>query len=220
MHSATWRAVFARVILFTLAVVKRVGAIIMKRTVAAFCLTLLSACSTVETTGPGLSNSAVQGNDRIELLVRTGNPHMDEVVYEMAYQQFGKVMPLREAPPYTSALELTFASSKQSGFIGSSSTLSSANATASGWYTRGGGTAYASGTGAATTFSSGTFLEWQNSTMLAVLRRGDGERLWTADYSCKGGWELSGWVVNTPEEAARLVSKRLAARYVADTHKH
>ena len=69
------------------------------------------------------------------------------------------------------------------------------------------------------TLSSGTFLEWQNSTMLAVLRRADGERLWSADYSYKGGWEMSGWVVNTPEEAARLVAKRLAARFAADTKK-
>ena len=52
--------------------------------------------------------------------------------------------------------------------------------------------------------------------MLAVLRRADGERLWSADYNYKGGWEMSGWVVNTPDEAARLVTKRLKARYVAD----
>ncbi len=59
----------------------------------------------------------------------------------------------------------------------------------------------------------------QNSTMLAVLRQGDGERLWSGDYSYKGGWELSGWVVNTPEEAARLVAKRLKGQYLKDTHK-
>ncbi len=52
--------------------------------------------------------------------------------------------------------------------------------------------------------------------MLAVLRREDGERIWSADYNYKGGWEFSGWTVNTPEEAARLVSKRLRDRFLAD----
>jgi hypothetical protein len=52
--------------------------------------------------------------------------------------------------------------------------------------------------------------------MLMALKHADGERLWSADYNYKGGWELSGWVVNTPEEAARLVSRRLKDRFVAD----
>ncbi len=130
----------------------------------------------------------------------------------MAYQQFSKVMPLREAkPPYTAALEVTFASTTQSGYLGSSSTVATGSATSTGWYT--GGRVVGSA------LSSGTFLEWQNSTMLAVLKHTDGERLWSADYSYKGGWEMSGWVVNTPEEAARLVAKRLAARFAADTKK-
>ena len=55
--------------------------------------------------------------------------------------------------------------------------------------------------------------------MLAVLRQGDGERLWSGDYSYKAGWELSGWVVNAPEEAARLVAKRLKGQYLKDTHR-
>ena len=38
-------------------------------------------------------------------------------------------MPLREAPPYTAALEVTFASTTQSGYLGSSSTIASGKAT-------------------------------------------------------------------------------------------
>jgi hypothetical protein len=52
--------------------------------------------------------------------------------------------------------------------------------------------------------------------MLIVLKRADGERLWSADCNYKGGWELSRWVVNTPEEAGRLVTKRLKDRFVSD----
>jgi hypothetical protein len=175
-------------------------------------LLMVTGCSTVETSG--LAQPQVQNlsKERIQLRVRTGNEQMDRLLYEMAYQQFADVLPLREREPYTATFDITFSSSTAGSFVGSSSTLSGATASGAGWYT--GGTATVSGV--SSTVSSGTFLQWQNSIMLAVLKRDDGERLWSADYNYKGGWEMSGWVVNTPEEAARLVTKRLKARFVAD----
>jgi hypothetical protein len=174
-------------------------------------LTLLAGCSTMATSGGGAPMAAVLPTERIQLKVRTGNDQMDALVYELAYQQFSNVMPLREEGPYTGTLEITFASSTQGAFLGSSTDIASVRPTGSGWYT--------GGRAVSTSITTGTFLEWQNSTMLAVLRGPDGQRQWSADYSYKGGWEMSGWVVNTPEEAARLIVKRLAARFVADTKK-
>jgi hypothetical protein len=168
----------------------------------------LAGCSTVETSGGGPGLATTLQNERIQLRVRTGNPQMDALVYELAYEQFSSVMPLREKEPYTETLDLTFASSTQGGFLGTSTAIATGHATTTGWYT--------GGQVVSTAMSAGAFLEWQNSTMLAVLKREDGERLWSADYSYKGGWEMSGWVVNTPEEAARLIVKRLKTRFVAD----
>lgn len=64
--------------------------------------------------------------------------------------------------------------------------------------------------------SSGAVLTWQNSTMMIVLKKTDGTRLWTADYNYKGGMEMSGFVVNTPDEAARLVLERLKDNFESD----
>ncbi|EIQ00887.1 hypothetical protein OpiT1DRAFT_05449 [Opitutaceae bacterium TAV1] len=64
--------------------------------------------------------------------------------------------------------------------------------------------------------SHGSPFRWQNSTMIIVLKNNSGERLWLADYKYKGGWEFSGWVVNTPDEAARLLAERLKERFVKD----
>lgn len=145
---------------------------------------------------------------------------MDKLVYEMAYQQFGGVVPLREKEPYTGVMEITFASSDQSAFVSTSSTVGNANAQATGWYS---GNGYVRGTaavsGSSTTVSAGGAFTWQNSTMFIVLKKEDGERLWTADYNYKGGWEMSGWVVNTPDEAARLVIKRLKQKFLDDFKK-
>jgi hypothetical protein len=145
---------------------------------------------------------------------------MDKLVYEIAFQQFGDVLPLREQEPFTGVMEVTFASSDQSWFVGSSSTVGSATAYGSGWYSRSGyigGTATVSGS--SSTFSSGGAFTWQNSTMLIVLKKSDGKRIWTADYNYKGGWEMSGWSVNTPDEAARLVIKRLKNKFKNDFQK-
>ena len=181
---------------------------------------VLTGCSSVQTQKAGTSLSTLQSSERFQLLVRTGNPVMDKIVYEMAFQQFGDVLPLREQEPFTGVMEITFASSDQSWFVGSSSTVGSATAYGSGWYSHSGyigGTATI--TGSSSTVSSGGAFTWQNSTMLIVLKKSDGERIWTADYSYKGGWEPSGWVVNTPDEAARLVIKRLKNKFKNDFKK-
>jgi hypothetical protein len=180
----------------------------------------IAGCSSVETQKTVVPLTALQSSERFQLMVRTGNGVMDKLVYEMAYQQFGGLLPLREQEPFTGVMEITFASSDQSWFVGGSSTIGSATAYGSGWYSgRGyvGGTATV--TGSSTTVSSGGAFTWQNSTMLIVLKKNDGERIWTADYNYKGGWEMSGWVVNTPEEAARLVIRRLKEKFQNDFKK-
>jgi hypothetical protein len=184
---------------------------------AALFVFVLIGCSSVETQKVSLPLSSIQQSEKIQLLVRTGNSVMDKLVYEMAYQQFSDILPLREKEPFTGVMEITFVSSGQSAFIGSSSTIGSATAYGSGWYSRNGyvgGSAVVSGS--STTISSGGTFTWQNSTMLIVLKKSDGERLWTADYNYKGGWEMSGWVVNTPDEAAHLVLKRLKEKFQSD----
>jgi hypothetical protein len=174
-------------------------------------LLTLAACSTVETTGGGAPLAEALPTERIQLKINTGDDHMDALVYELAFEQFSKVMPLTEKGPFSAALEITFASTGQSGFLGSATSVGQGSGHSTGWYT--------GGRAVSTSLSSGAFLTWQNSTMLAVLKGEDGTRQWSADYSYKGGWEMSGWVVNTPEEAARLIVKRLAARFKGDEDK-
>jgi len=62
-------------------------------------------------------------------------------------------------------------------------------------------------------------LSWQNSTMVIVLKDAGGARLWTADYEYKGGSDISGFWVNTADEAAKLCVKRLKARMKRDLFK-
>jgi hypothetical protein len=43
---------------------------------------------------------------------------MDGLLYEMVYQQFTDVLPLREKGPYSGTLEVTFVSAGQSACVG------------------------------------------------------------------------------------------------------
>jgi len=181
------------------------------------CAALLwSACSTVETSKSTTSLATIREAQRYQLLVRTGDAVLDKLVYEFAFAQFGDVLPLREKEPYTGTMEITFMSSSQSAFLGSSVATGTAQSSGSGWYTSGGYVGGSTVTGTSAAINSGTAFTWQNSSMIMVLKSADGERLWSADYNYKGGWELSGWVVNTPTEAARLVVKRLKEKFKAD----
>jgi hypothetical protein len=60
------------------------------------------------------------------------------------------------------------------------------------------------------------FADWQNSTMLVVIRDSQKERLWSGEYGYKGGMEMSGFSVTTREEAAKLVVKRLSKQFETD----
>lgn len=167
----------------------------------------LGACSSLETAGPGLPAPTAAGGDRrIQLKVRTGDPELDAILYDAAFLPFSAVMPLRETAPFTGVLEITFASLSQSGFGGAPA--STAHARSGDWY---------SGRSRATLRGrGGMLLTWQDSVMEAVLKDADGERLWAANYDYHGGWELTGFVTTTPAQAARLIARRLAARYAVD----
>jgi len=52
-----------------------------------------------------------------------------------------------------------------------------------------------------------------------TLKDRNGDRLWTADYNYKGGWEMSGFAVNTADETARLCVRRLKMRMASDLSK-
>lgn len=181
---------------------------------------LLTSCSSVKTNKASVSLASIKESESFQVLVRTGNPVMDRLVYEIVYLNFSDVLPLREKEPFTGIMEITFMSTDQSAFIGSSNTVGSATAYGSGWYS---GSGYVGGSaaisGSSTTLSSGGSFTWQNSTMLIVLKKANGERLWIADYNYKGGWEMSGWSVNTPDEAARLVVERLKDKFESDFNK-
>jgi hypothetical protein len=58
--------------------------------------------------------------------------------------------------------------------------------------------------------------DWQNSTLLVVMRTPGGQRLWSGEYAYKGGMEVSGFKVATREEAAKLVVHRLAEKFASD----
>ena len=150
--------------------------------------------------------------ERIQLKVATGEPDLDAFVYQAAYDQFSTILPLRETEPFTGVLEISFADrtpragKEKSGSKGEKSERSAKSEKS--WFT--------GGRKASARQTAGSPFDFQNAAMVALLKRTDGERLWGAEYNYVGGWDMSGWVVHTPEQAASTILKRLKARLVRE----
>ena len=185
---------------------------------ATACLVLLlSACSEMQTRPAVNSGSDLLTAQPFAVFVQNDNG-IAPIVYEFAVEELGSTVRIAENGPANGRIDITFSSSTQSMYIGSASSTSSGYVSGSAWYS--GNTTYFSGqgTGTTNTIASGSTLDWQNSTMIVVIRDAAGNRLWSADYKYKGGWELSGWVVNTPAEAARLCLQRIDKKLRFDLH--
>ena len=77
---------------------------------------------------------------------------MDKLVYEFAYLEFGKYLPIAERGSFTGTVDIIFSSSSESAFLGSSAVYATTTGYVNGWYT---GTGYVGVTGNASTVSSG-----------------------------------------------------------------
>ncbi len=148
---------------------------------------------------------------------------MSHYIYETASIKFGQILDVTEKNGLNSGesnggtVEITFTSQTQSAYVGSSSVSGRTNLQGNVWYT---GASYARYSGSTytneTAFTSGVSLDWQNSNMLVIVKDKSGKRLWSADYTYKGGWEMSGFAVNTSTEASKLCINRLVKQFRSD----
>ncbi|MBU2495489.1 MAG: hypothetical protein KJ935_03180 [Candidatus Omnitrophica bacterium] len=188
----------------------------IKSLISAF-VVILAGCSTMQTYYTPEVVQEVKSIQNYQIMVQTGNESMDKLVYEFAYQELANILPIEKKGQPMGSIEITFASSSDSSFVGSTAAFTTTTGYGNGWYTGSGYTGAnvtTSSTGTGIT-SGGTFT-WQNSTMIVVIKNIEGKRLWSADYGYKGGWEMSGWSVNTPQEAARLCIKRIVQKMKKD----
>ena len=183
---------------------------------AAFAVLALAGCSQMQTTTGNGGRVKLADYGPYVIRVRTPSDNLSALVYEFAVEEFGKSLDIAERTPGKGNIEITFASHGESEFVGTSTTTMSGQAYGSGWYTGNSYYGSASVTGTANTVRTGSSFTWQNSTLFVVVRAEDGRRLYSADYNYKGGWELSGLTVNTPEDAARLCLERVRKQMAKD----
>jgi hypothetical protein len=165
-------------------------------------LITLTGCSAMQIYSGSQDIQTLLENQAYQLRVRTGNEMIDKAVYEFAFNEFSKYLPIAEKELYTGTLDVLFFSTPKTALFESS-----------GWYTEDGyvGARDSSFTGDRSVVSGET-ITWQDSTTVVTIKNKDGKKLWSADYTYKGRWELSGFVANTPQEVARLCIKRIARR--------
>ncbi len=150
------------------------------------------------------ARAALAPDATVQLRVRAGGDDLDAAVYDAVFPPFAEVLPLKRAGPFTHTLDVTFSTTGHDWLGAHGGARAGADEH---WYIgdRPGHPAEA----------KGGFVKWQTSHMRAVLSPMGEAPAWSADYDYDGGIELSGWTVKTPAQAARLIARRLAARYRA-----
>jgi hypothetical protein len=187
---------------------------------AAFFLTTLAGCSTMQmySSPERLKEDRALVDQNYQVMVKTGNEFMDKLVYEFACHEFGKILPIKEKEPFTGRIEILFASTSNISSGNSAAAFNTATGTGGGWYT--GSSGYAGGNtatpSAGASISSPTVFGWHKNTMFLTIKDSRGQRIWSANYNYKGGWELLGWNVNTAQEAAHLCIKEIARQMKQD----
>ena len=179
-----------------------------------FAAMLLSGCSTMSSTPVSGGSVQLTANGPYAVVVNAGG--LSPIVYEFAVREFGIRLPVTETNDAKGRIEVTFSTSTDGVIFSTASTTSTSSLNANVWYSRNSAVASGSAQTYAVAASTTGALTWQNSSALVVIRDKDGKRLWSADYAYKGGWELSGFYVNTPEEAARFCVKKLREQLERD----
>ncbi len=142
---------------------------------------------------------------------------MDKLVYELAYIQFGKYLPISEEEPFTGFIEILFMSTSNKWLKGPVAGYKINLIYGNSWYT------------GDETFSfnvhnqpigmeitPGGVFAWQNSNMSVTLRDINGKKLWSAHYHYKGRQEFSGLSVKTADAAAHLCLYRIIDYFMKD----
>jgi hypothetical protein len=174
------------------------------------CLFGLTGCpsSQIRAGKVTLGDGTLRKNQKYKLEVSSGNTSLDGILYEHCYRAFSELLPIVESGTVTGTIAVKFGSDSEGYSMGYGTSTGSAVA-----YSGYGGT-HANAVGSSMGIVQD--VSWQNSTMIVVIKRADGSRIWSCDYDYKGGWEMSGYTVKSPAQAARLVSERIADQMKID----
>jgi hypothetical protein len=171
------------------------------------------ACSTMRIRKDAIDLSTITRNKTYQIKVRTGNLAMDKLIYELAYTKFITYLPISEKKPFTGFIEIVFTSASKGSAAGYSTNIIYGNA----WYT--GEDSLGSSIDnqpVGTEIAPGGVFSWQKSDMSLAIKDINGRKLWSADYSYKGGLDISRFSVNTADEAATYCLDIITEKFKTD----
>ena len=123
-------------------------------------------------------------------------------------------MPVSKEEPFGGVIKITFSAGKQT-YIGIQPGYE-ASQVDNCWFSEGSYIENNKECLNATEVVQGSLLTWQNSLMVITIKDLEKNVFWSADYTYKGGYEMSGFVVNSADAAAKLCVTRLSDRFDYD----
>jgi hypothetical protein len=165
------------------------------------CILVLSGCGSVKVeTVAQVPPDQIATGKQYFLRVQTGEPQLDQFLYEFSFHEVGKFLNLVEKQEDADGtVDVLFTTVGHDKIVNKGSSLGSAG----GWYT-GAGSVAAAAIGSSYSTAEAKTKQW--STMVVAIKTKEGKRLWWADMDLTGKKS-----VKTPTESARYLSKKLAS---------
>jgi len=174
-----------------------------------------AGCSTSHTYKVHGNLNELTEREGYQLKVKSGNYSIDKAIYAAANKYFGQRIPIKKNGPFGGIINITFSAGKQT-YIGVQPGFETNQNVRECWYSGNGYEGNDKDCKLATEVVSGSLLTWQNALMVIMIKDMDNNVFWSADYTYRGGYELSGFVVNSADKAAELSIKRLAGTFDID----
>ena len=169
-----------------------------------------AGCSTIRIHSGAEDLSSIRAEQSYGVRVRSGNLALDKLIYDIAYAEFGRHLPVSENGQYTGFIDIVFASASETAFSGASAGFAANMAYGDGWFT-GDEAAWISRDSAYpdSGIAPGGIFSWQESTMVVTLRDISNRKLWKADFHYRGGRDLTALYIKTADDAARFCLDRI-----------
>ena len=145
------------------------------------------------------------------MIVKSGDKILNDYINNIAYFEFSKYVPINEQRNQTGILEVIYQSNDDKV-----KDISKTSYSDTGTYGevnpnyRGGLDVNKQETTVKNEQTTVRVFNFQNSTMFVVMKDLQGNRIWAANYNYKGSTELTGVLVNTPQEAAKLCIEKIS----------
>jgi hypothetical protein len=173
----------------------------------------LTGYANAENLGKTLTLKDIKSGQNYQVRVRTGNLALDQRVYSATIDILSRYLPISGEASYTGFIEVIFSSTLGQGVLGSKPAYSASVVYGDKWFTDSTNAELLSPMEVES--NEGGIIRWQKSWMKLTIKDLKDNKLWSSEYTYKGGQDITG-LMNKTNEGANLCLDRIVSKFKSD----